>query len=437
MARKVLTDANISALSTSKPNIDVWHKKWMHRGSFGLRVSRTGRKVWIYRENLQRDDGRTRTISHRLGQYPDLTLAEAMETAYQLARVSTNPASPTYVRDLEPIMLDRYERSGASAVTVKRRKATMRTMILPAVGDMRIRDVRTSHLQEIIDQEERAGKFGNAADAKATLGVLFKPVMRLDAHFFNPARDLELTPRDRRSQRVKETPVDMQVLVDVWRAAEELWRERVHENNPGAAVRFLIIQMQIACCQRTRVMMEIDRECIGQSWWVHPGRYTDTKVDRKSGEEIVKEFRTKNAKPMGVPLLPLIRGRLDKILGLVPPEQRFLTARFRDWWPSDIFYQRIMLDIRDRSGRERDEWWPHRARSVYYTLMTRAGHDVMDVSRVASHSGDAEGGPQVARYYIEPRPRDPVVKKMLEHWNAMLVEALDVHESGEPISAVL
>ncbi len=62
MAKINLTDSAVDRLATTKTQEDYWHSNWPFKGSFGVRVSKTGRKTWVWLETWK-EDGKPKTHS--------------------------------------------------------------------------------------------------------------------------------------------------------------------------------------------------------------------------------------------------------------------------------------------------------------------------------------------------------------------------------------
>lgn len=420
MAKINLTDSSVDRLSTSKVQEDFWHSKWPYRGSFGLRVSQTGRKTWVWLESWK-EDGKTKKRRHKLGLYPDMVLAEALQEATDRAKVQA--AHGWIVEDLARELIRRYELEEASPQTIKSRSNMMEFHILPEIGHIAVRETTTPLLQKLIDDAENEGKFGKAADLSATLRQMFKPVMRKGLHSYNPALGLQLTKRDRRSRRGVEASVDIQVLVWIWNAAEKLRPIALDRGNRTHAAQYLGIQFQIASLQRSRVICELDRECLEQDWWVHPGRYTVE--HRAPGARKVEErvFLTKGKKtesllPMGVPITDSMRSRLQ-LLQELADGRRFLLAH--DFWPPEHWENQVIANLRRESGETGKTWWPHRVRKVAATLLREAGVP-RDNYRLALHHKIEDD--VTARFYEEENPRRPERITAMLRWDEMLRSAI-------------
>ncbi len=73
MPSQRLTDRSLRALKTEGQRVEVWDKTLP---GFGVRVSETGRKVFIVR---YRAGGKRRRV--RVGRYPETSLADARDRA--------------------------------------------------------------------------------------------------------------------------------------------------------------------------------------------------------------------------------------------------------------------------------------------------------------------------------------------------------------------
>lgn len=169
--KPIKTDLQCQHASTSKAQEDV-----PVHGSPGLalRLSDVGRKVWTLRYRRQAD-GKLRRLT--LGQYPDLSLADAKERA-RLARndVSTgaDPAgakqerrSADTVAGLAEQWLAAKERQGRRASYVKNNRWRI-ARIPETLAEMKAMDVKRVHLTSALDEVAKRGE----AETNATQRLL-------------------------------------------------------------------------------------------------------------------------------------------------------------------------------------------------------------------------------------------------------------------------
>src|SRR5690349_16131886 len=95
-----LEKKTIETLETAKRQEEFYDSGFNQRGSFGVRVSRGGRKVFflIYPEN-----GRRKRVT--LGTYPLLSLEAAREEALRVLRVGRASDVPRNFRELAALFL--------------------------------------------------------------------------------------------------------------------------------------------------------------------------------------------------------------------------------------------------------------------------------------------------------------------------------------------
>ena len=79
---KLNNDRAIKALATKLPQEDFYDTTWSNTGGFGVRVSRTGRKVFFICYTPKGKKKRKRFTMEK--EYPGLSLAAAKEEALQL-----------------------------------------------------------------------------------------------------------------------------------------------------------------------------------------------------------------------------------------------------------------------------------------------------------------------------------------------------------------
>lgn len=166
-----------------------------------LRITPKGRKIWAVRYYFE---GRQYRIT--IGVYPTCSLVRAREKAAQIqAKIQTgeDPSgkrrpiilSGETVADLIQAWRERHALVKNKPRTIQAYDGIARTIILPIVGHLRVREVRTRDLAELIAGEaarlRAKGKRGTQANrAKALLTKIFKLACQWGWIDANPASSL-------------------------------------------------------------------------------------------------------------------------------------------------------------------------------------------------------------------------------------------------------
>ncbi len=172
------TDLMLRKLTTNGQNrIEIWDGR---TPGFGMRVSGTGTKTFIL---VYRHRGRTRRLT--LGRYPVLTLADAREKATQALLQVNKGVDPTFTEHAvdDPTfqfdaVVERYvERHCAvhnKASTAKETERLLRKHFVSAWGKRDVRDIRQSHINEILDALIADDKPSEANHALGVIKTLFR-----------------------------------------------------------------------------------------------------------------------------------------------------------------------------------------------------------------------------------------------------------------------
>lgn len=398
MARTRLTESRVRTLRTSRPDEDHWHTGWHHAGQFGLRVSSTGRKTWVYISPTRR--------RRTLGTWPDLSLDDAMERAARLARRHGQGAATVadLVEHAERTLQDRHP------LTRKTILGPARALIVPALGEgALVHEVRTPDLQRIVDDAEEAGMHGRAANVLGAIRYLFEPVVRRGWHEWNPAREVRLTRR-RRERRVE---LDVDLLARVWRACDEVIDQGLGSGSLSTPRYALAMQAQMLCLQRSEHVLTMHREHLAGDWWIHPGAF---EVDGAM-------YNTKGSRPIAIAITPLLRSVIDRALGMLSSTGMWIFQRARGNRPARRYDGQALMQIRDAAGVSAAEWRPHDARKHGATALDRLGVPLDHVQRLLAHTRPRS---TATVYYIQGRiaEGDPVVREVQRAWEAHLAPRL-------------
>jgi integrase len=148
-----------ATVATLKPSDDgsraeFWDTNWKGAGSFGLRVTGGGERSWCV---LFRRHGRQ--IRETLGTYPALSLADAREKARRALHESENRAGATKltVGEYADRWLADLAHSNLKPRTVQNYTYLCRLHIVPAIGRIRLRDLRRSDVKDFLNGKRKQG----------------------------------------------------------------------------------------------------------------------------------------------------------------------------------------------------------------------------------------------------------------------------------------
>lgn len=173
-----LTDMMLRKLTTEgKDRLEVWDGKI---SGFGVRVSAAGTKTFIL---VYRHRGRPRRLT--LGRYPILSLADARTKATQAlltvnqgadpALAGADAALPSFQFDaVVASFVDRHCKVHNKASTAKETERLLHKHFVSAWGKRDVRDVRQTHINEILDNLVACGKPSEANHALGVIKTLFR-----------------------------------------------------------------------------------------------------------------------------------------------------------------------------------------------------------------------------------------------------------------------
>ncbi|WP_460953531.1 tyrosine-type recombinase/integrase [Pseudomonas marginalis] len=173
----MLTDAHCRA---AKPK-DKLYRINDARGLY-LEVKPNGVRAWRYRFKLC---GKASWFA--LGDYPDLSLANAREKcdeARKLVRQGINPVQNRQLTKIrreidasntfEMIAQEWLALKGWEPVTKSRRLAMLKRVVFPSIGKLPVRTITSAHVLEILNKTVKRGAQSVAAEAKRTMSGVFE-----------------------------------------------------------------------------------------------------------------------------------------------------------------------------------------------------------------------------------------------------------------------
>lgn len=177
LSHTMLTDAHCRA---AKPK-DKLYRINDARGLY-LEVKPNGVRAWRYRFKLC---GKASWFA--LGDYPDLSLANAREKcdeARKLVRQGINPVQNRQLTKIkreidasntfEMIAQEWLALKGWEPVTKSRRLAMLKRVVFPSIGKLPVRTITSAHVLEILNKTLKRGAPSVAAEAKRTMSGVFE-----------------------------------------------------------------------------------------------------------------------------------------------------------------------------------------------------------------------------------------------------------------------
>lgn len=187
----------------------------------GLRVSRTGKKVWFVQYRVKGDPKRRRLT---LDPYPQMSLADAREKAKEVLLAASRGSDPAgkkqelreapTVQEFAEAYLVAFKMAGKK--TAKETERTIKADILPAWGRRKVHDISRRDVNALM---EVIGDRGALIQANRTLGLLrrmFNWAISKDIVEFNPCNQVKPFDAERQRDRV----LNENEIRDVWAAFE-------------------------------------------------------------------------------------------------------------------------------------------------------------------------------------------------------------------------
>ncbi len=290
------TDRSTAALKPKAERYEAWEDG---RTGFGIRVSLTGRKSWLF---MYRFDGRARRMT--LGVYPTMRLVTARlkhAEAKKLLSEGIDPGAKAIaaresereaesVAELVEEYLEKWARPRKRSAAEDER--ILRKDVLPYWGRRKARDIRRRDVIKLLDTIVERGAPLQANRTLATIRVMFN---------FAIARDiLDATPVAMVKAPSKENQRDRVLSPDEIRA---FWTGL--DDAPMSETLRLALKLQLVTAQRKG-------EIIGAA---------QVEFDLEEGAWTIPAERSKNGKLHRVPLSPLATDLVTKARELAGTSQ--------------------------------------------------------------------------------------------------------------------
>lgn len=401
-------------------------------GSLSLKVSKAGRKTWIYRYSFA-GAGKNKTI----GTYPAVRTNEARTTASEISQLVSNGTDPIeqereaehqaeqlrlskvtvqqlHDRWLEKVLKDKHKDGGEFA------SYWIKARILPLYGSLEVDKFHRSHLVEVLEQIRLEGKARSANIVLSNAKQMFNYAVKAGYLEQNPLAILnkdDAGGRDTERDRVLCGYADPETGQ---RKPDEL--RELFGKLPDSG---LSVNAQLA------VKMILSTACrVGE---VLKARWAD--VNLELGEWTIPAANSKNGKPHLINLSDYAASQFKELHGITGCSEWLFPAARKD---GAVCPKSLGKQIRDRQkpagkpmkGRSSKvdglvlsggQWTAHDLRRTAATLMGESGVMPDIIERCLNHVEQN----RMARIYQRHTPR----QQMREAWQ-VLGERLQALEHG-------
>ncbi len=252
----------------------VWEDGSYGLGNLGIRISKTGRKSWVY---MYRYGGKSKMLT--FGQYPKMSVGEAheiytaathwLEKGYDPSTKNLSEASNVkkseIIEDLSKKYL-KYVKSKCSPKTYYDYKGVHDRDILPVIGRMKAKTVTKDDLERILKNLKKRKPDLETNRVYDTTRVFFNYLVKKDFIDFNPLLkvDREVTEKSRERTLWDD---------DIISFLRNLGKCRMEEKTRIA------LRLQLHTGQRPGEIASIEWKEIDfrDRWWVIPGEKTKNK----------------------------------------------------------------------------------------------------------------------------------------------------------------
>jgi integrase len=355
------TDKSISALRPKAMRYEHWEG-----GGFGIRVSPTGGKAWIW---VYHFDGRPRRMT--LGSYPAMGLADAhikLSEARKLLELGIDPGDRQVqqrraeqvaqtVGELAEAYLEKWARPRKRSAAEDER--ILKKDVLPAWGRRKAKDIARSDVIALLDNIVDRGSPIVANRTLALIRRMFGWALSRDIVSVNPCVAVKAPGVETRRDRV----LSADEIAALWRSLSD---SGIGVSKP---IR-LALKLQLATAQRKG-------EVIAAKW---------SEFNFADGVWTIPGERAKNGMPHRVPLSPLAIAVLDEI-SLAPDRQqsRWLFRSPRQEGPiTGAAVDHAMRHNREALGT--GDATPHDLRRTAASHMTSIGISRLVVSKILNHA---------------------------------------------------
>ncbi|MCD7887074.1 MAG: site-specific integrase [Clostridiales bacterium] len=145
---------------------------------------------------------------HVTGSTEDEAILKAAQLKQGLEEGATRLNSKTTVKRWSEEWLATYKEGNITEKSLQTYRQKLDGYILPVIGDMKLKDVRETHLQKILN-EQRWMSFSHVSKLRMVMNQMFKRAVSTRLISFNPAENLVLPDCEKKSHRAL-YPLDRQ-----------------------------------------------------------------------------------------------------------------------------------------------------------------------------------------------------------------------------------
>ncbi len=360
MPKMKMTAISVRHLQPTAKSIEYFDTGRSHgAGGLGLRVSPKGKKVWFVMYVTGKNDRR-----YTLGTYPEMSLKGARDKATNTMADVKNGDDPLQKKhdyrksetfdDLWQAYLRHPDTRKGAESTKKENQRKYEKLLKPALGEMKVTDIKRKHLNAILDgMAEKTPVSANRLHS--LLSVLFNRIA-LDKEW------IDSNPMPRKKPLSVETPKD-RVLDDS--EIKAIWKhlsENQFKRNPPDIFKLILLTGQRP------------GEVAGMAW---------SEIDLQSGVWAIPKERTKSKKqahlvPLSEQAMQIISARQDNKSSFVFPSNH----------GSKEGYTRHTHKARGKIIRElnMEGWGAHDLRRTARTIMGRLKVKPYIAEKVLGHS---------------------------------------------------
>lgn len=255
---------------TDTERVAYWDADFHDRGSFGIRVTRSGVKSWIYLYSPKGGQGKQRRFT--IGTYPSISLSDARRKARELSGHSQggtiDPSACPTVLDLIEEYLENYAKRKKRSW--KKDERILKKDFAHRYGHLLAKDITATHIHEILDS---ICNRGSGTMANRTLEIIRKV---FNYALERPETGINCNPCERISKPTMETRRDRVLNSDeicaVW---ESFDKEPFLTSN--------IFKLMFLTAQRVGEVCKIRREDIDfkERLWTIPAHYAKNKKSHR------------------------------------------------------------------------------------------------------------------------------------------------------------
>ena len=386
----------IATLKPSKVRVEYWDPSFTGRGSFGLRLSPTGKKTFVL---MYREAGRQRRKT--LGTYPDLSLVKARTMALEdtakltLGQGVAKATDKRTFSDLaEKFILKHPKRVNLRDKTVSEYERILKVYLLPRWGSLELSSITRRDIRELWDEisyERDAPVMANRT--VALISTMFN--FAIDEEWIGQNPCTRIKPN---KERARERFLNHNEI-------RALWTEL--DNRPGlpaAAFKLLLLTGQRSGEVKQMKWSQIQED---EDLWVIPAEVTKNKREHR------------------VPLSKSVRAILGQLRAKkIGDSDRIFPYRI---WGTLSWMDKMRDSLRHELGFKAN-WVTHDLRRTFATSLSELKIDEATIGRILNHSGWDKNVTAVYSRYS----RLPEMAKALERWGARLNQIV----TGEPAKVV-